>query len=208
MFGASERKLAALVVRPLASKLSSSVAAWLDHWDAREQNSMDIWMASDAEHKRSSPGHVVHYLLDTSDTLGGEVSPVEMSRRLGHSYTIDFVDFLRSLLTVGIEERPWDRARPVPHRELLEHVWGYSPKTRTRTLYSTLHRLRQTIERDASGGPSDSSLQVRPHPRPRRRAAVTENENTRLRRNPDPAQRIENAIPRRSHIVKRRRSTA
>ena len=30
---------------------SRVLAAWLDHWDAREQNSMDVWLASDASNK-------------------------------------------------------------------------------------------------------------------------------------------------------------
>src|SRR5579863_746223 len=50
------------------------LAAWLDHFDAREQNSMDSWIAqgSDGGGKAkpdASPGHVVHYYLDTSDCL-------------------------------------------------------------------------------------------------------------------------------------------
>lgn len=93
------------------------LAAWLDHWDAREQNSMDVWLAADPSDKRSSPGHVVHYVLDTSDTLGGEVSVDEMSRRLGYTYDLDFAEIGRSLITLGAEERPWDHAREMPGRE-------------------------------------------------------------------------------------------
>jgi hypothetical protein len=93
------------------------LSAWLDHWDAREQNSMDVWMAADPKDKRSSPGRVVHYIIDTSDTLGGEVSVPAMSRRLGYSYNFDVVDIVRSLVTFGADERPWDRARPTPGRE-------------------------------------------------------------------------------------------
>ena len=93
---------------------SRVLAGWLDHWDAREQNSMDVWMADAAKQKRSSPGHVVHYIIDTSDTLGGIVDPRDMAARLGHSYLIDFPDILRSLFTFGIDERPWDRALEVP----------------------------------------------------------------------------------------------
>jgi hypothetical protein len=96
---------------------SRLLSAWLDHWDAREQNSMDVWMASDGKHKRSSPGYVVHYVIDTSDSLGGEVGVMDMSRRLGYSYTFDVPDILRSLVTLGIEERPWDHARRVPGHE-------------------------------------------------------------------------------------------
>ena len=96
---------------------SRVLSAWLDHWDAREQNSMDVWMASDPRDKRSSPGHVMHYVIDTSDTLGGEVSYSEMSRRLGYAYDLDFGEIGRALLTFGAQERPWDHARPVPGRE-------------------------------------------------------------------------------------------
>ena len=51
------------------------LAAWLDHFDAREQNTMTSWI-TDAPGGKSkpdaSPGHVVHYYLDTSDCLGSE----------------------------------------------------------------------------------------------------------------------------------------
>ncbi len=96
---------------------SRILSAWLDHWDAREQNSMDVWLASDPSDKRSSPGYVVHYIIDTSDTLGGVVSVDDMSRRLGHSYDFDVAEIFRSLVTFGAEERPWDHARPVPGHE-------------------------------------------------------------------------------------------
>jgi DNA-binding winged helix-turn-helix (wHTH) protein len=36
----------------------------------------------------------------------------------------------------------------VPHEELLEHVWGYASSARTRTVYSTWHRLRAALEVD------------------------------------------------------------
>ncbi|HET7504938.1 MAG TPA: hypothetical protein VFK02_28135 [Kofleriaceae bacterium] len=96
---------------------SRILAAWLDHWDAREQNSMDVWRAVDPSNDRASPGHVVHYLIDLSDTLGGEVSVAEMSRRLGHSYDFDLADIVHSLVTLGADERPWDHARPMIGRE-------------------------------------------------------------------------------------------
>ena len=96
---------------------SRVLAAWLDHWDAREQNSMDVWMASDASDKHSSPGVVMHYVLDTSDTFGGDVTVADMSRRLGYSYDLDFAEIGRSLVTFGAIEQPWDRARIVPGRE-------------------------------------------------------------------------------------------
>jgi hypothetical protein len=97
------------------------LAAWLDHFDAREQNSMDTWMADgpDAKGKPdSSPGHVVHYYLDTSDCLGSEWDWEQVSRRLGYSYVADWGDMGRDLLTLGIPKRPWDRVRREPGMEI------------------------------------------------------------------------------------------
>jgi hypothetical protein len=85
------------------------VAAWLDHFDAREQNSMDTWIADDPEHEASSPGYVRHYYLDTSDTLGSEWDWDSISRRLGHSYLLDFQDIAVDTITLGILPRPWHR---------------------------------------------------------------------------------------------------
>jgi hypothetical protein len=126
------------------------LAAWLDHWDAREQNSMDVWMASDPHDKRSSPGYVVHYVLDTSDTMGGEVSVAEMSRRLGYAYDVDFAEIARALITLGAEERPWDHAREVPGREKFGYYRAedFDPRT-WKPLYPNPAFLRMT-ERDAA----------------------------------------------------------
>jgi hypothetical protein len=129
---------------------SRVLSAWLDHWDAREQNSMDVWMASDPKDKRSSPGHVVHYFLDTSDTLGGEIWLGEMARRLGYSYTLDFSDIFRSLITLGAEERPWDHARRAPGREKFGYLRteDFEPDS-WKPLYPNPAYLRMT-ERDAA----------------------------------------------------------
>ncbi len=92
------------------------LAAWLNHWDSREQNSMDIWIAQDAAHERSSPGYVRHYILDTSDAFGQGID-AESTSRLGFSYELDWGYILTDLVTFGALERPWDRVRVVPGRE-------------------------------------------------------------------------------------------
>src|SRR5262249_8268776 len=58
------------------------LAAWLGHIDAREQNSLDSWIADDPKEPDSSPGQVRHYYLDTSDCLGTEWDWPEISKRL------------------------------------------------------------------------------------------------------------------------------
>ena len=88
------------------------LAAWLDHFDAREQNSLDTWVTSapgapGAKPKPdASPGHVVHYYLDTSDCLGSLWAWEEITRRLGYSYIADWGEMARDLVTLGIPTRP------------------------------------------------------------------------------------------------------
>jgi hypothetical protein len=97
------------------------LAAWLDHFDAREQNSMDSWIADSPEGKGgpdASPGHVVHYYLDTSDCLGSEWDWEVISRRLGYAYVVDWGDMAEDLITLGIPTRPWDRVRHAPGHEI------------------------------------------------------------------------------------------
>jgi hypothetical protein len=96
---------------------SRLLAAWLNHWDAREQNTMDLWLASDARDTRSSPGYVRHYIIDTSDAIGGGIASAVATRRLGHAYLVSLRDVMLDFVTLGLVERPWDRARSVAGRE-------------------------------------------------------------------------------------------
>lgn len=86
------------------------LAAWLNHFDAREQNTMTAWVAT-GPNKTGSPGYVRHYYLDFSDSFGSEWDWDGISRRLGHSYYLDFGDVAEDFLTLGLLDRPWDRAR-------------------------------------------------------------------------------------------------
>jgi hypothetical protein len=87
------------------------VAAWLNHFDAREQNTMDVWFASNSEVADSSPGVVRHYYLDTSDSFGSEWDWDQVSRRLGRSYLLDWGDIATDFITLGIPRRPWEDAQ-------------------------------------------------------------------------------------------------
>jgi hypothetical protein len=97
------------------------LAAWLDHFDAREQNTMDVWISDRKGEPDASPGHVVHYYLDTSDCLGSEWAWDPISKRLGYSYIVDWGDTAADLVTLGIPTRPWDRVKREPGRE----IFGY-----------------------------------------------------------------------------------
>ncbi len=129
---------------------SRLLAAWLAHWDAREQNTMDIWLASDPKQKRSSPGFVRHFILDTSDVIGGAADPVALAKRLGYSYNLDFRDVLVDLVTLGIVDRPWDRAHKIRGREKFAFfsAHDFDPE-RWICLYPNPAMLRMT-ERDGA----------------------------------------------------------
>jgi hypothetical protein len=98
------------------------VAAWLDRFDAREGNTLDSWVADDPKGPPdASPGHVVHYQLDTSETLGSEWAWETISRRLGFSYVVDWGEMAADFVTLGIPVRPWDRVRRAPGREMFAY---------------------------------------------------------------------------------------
>jgi hypothetical protein len=86
------------------------LAAWINHFDAREQNTMDSWIAVDPRVNDSSPGYVRHYYLDTSDSFGSEWDDDRISRRLGNSYLLDFGDIATDFVTFGARTGPWERA--------------------------------------------------------------------------------------------------
>jgi hypothetical protein len=94
------------------------LAAWINHFDAREQNTMDSWIAANPEVPDSSPGYVRHFYLDTSDSFGSEWTDDGISRRLGNSYLLDFGHMGEDFVTLGTIERPWERARRTPGFEL------------------------------------------------------------------------------------------
>jgi hypothetical protein len=84
------------------------VAAWLNHFDTREQNTMDVFMR--AEGKKDGPGYVRHYIIDMGDSFGSRWAVDNISRRLGHSYVFDAGHIAEDFLTLGAIQRPWERA--------------------------------------------------------------------------------------------------
>jgi hypothetical protein len=93
---------------------SRLLAAWIDRVDAREANTLDSWVADRPDRPDSSPGHVLHYMIDTSECLGPAWDWEEITRRLGHSYVFDWGDFAGDFATLGIPRRPWDTTRKAP----------------------------------------------------------------------------------------------
>ena len=90
------------------------IAAWLNHFDSREQNTMNTWMAVNKDDPDSSPGHIRHWYIDLGDCFGSEWDWVGISKRLGHAYYLDFPYLFEDYITFGLIERPWDRALRTP----------------------------------------------------------------------------------------------
>lgn len=98
---------------------SRLIAAWIDHIDAREGNSLDTWIADRKDLPDSSPGHIVHYLLDTSESLGPKWRTFEpVTRRAGYTYVFDWGQFASDLAGLGIAVHPWDYVQKTPGHEL------------------------------------------------------------------------------------------
>lgn len=90
------------------------LAAWINHFDTREQNSMMTWQASNPKDAESSPGYVKHYYLDISDALGSQWALDGISRRLGKSYYFDAKDVGTDFITLGLLDRPWQHSAKNP----------------------------------------------------------------------------------------------
>jgi hypothetical protein len=82
------------------------LAAWLNHFDSREQNTLGAFVKVDDD-----KGYVRHYMIDFGDSFGSVWEPPMLGRRLGHSYTLDFGDIGTDFVTLGAIRRPWDKAR-------------------------------------------------------------------------------------------------
>ncbi len=84
---------------------SRLLSAWLSHVDAREQNTLDLWV------KKGRRQFIKHYILDWGDCLGFRLGAIPFNRRRGHSYYVDFGHMLGDLCSLGIIRRPWHRVR-------------------------------------------------------------------------------------------------
>lgn len=82
------------------------LAAWTQHFDAREQNTLSMWIDSG-----EGQGFVRHAVIDFGDCFGSIWEPPTLGRRLGHSHYFDLSETLSDWFTLGIRTRPWDTAR-------------------------------------------------------------------------------------------------
>ncbi len=89
------------------------LAAWLNHFDTREQNTMDTFLSTNKKDPNAkdpkSPGYVRHYIIDMGDCFGSIWDWDAITWRLGFAYYLDLPYVAEDLVTLGTQERPWDR---------------------------------------------------------------------------------------------------
>lgn len=102
------------------------LAAWLNHFDAREQNTFTTFIPTQPDGR----GYVQHHLIDFGDCLGSAWAWDSMSRRFGHSYYFHVGHVLSDFLTLGLIQRPWDRATLYPEAPLFGYydVANFAPE--------------------------------------------------------------------------------
>lgn len=81
------------------------LAAWLNHVDAREQNSFDVMVQEQGRY------YIRHYQIDWGDCLGFGFNPDRLARRLGHAYAMDFGQAGEDAITLGWLDRPWHHVK-------------------------------------------------------------------------------------------------
>jgi hypothetical protein len=96
--------------------------AWLGRVDDRSGNTVDTWIADGPGAPDSSPGHVIHNILDTSEALGSVYDMGDdIDKRLGYAYVFDWGDVGSDFITLGALTNVWDTVQKKPGKE----AFGY-----------------------------------------------------------------------------------
>lgn len=91
------------------------VAAWINYTDARRGNFFDTFVTR--ENDPPGTGHLVHYFLDFSSTLGSGNTEWK-SPDLGNQYVFDPVVTGKMIFSLGLWTKPWAKLPAVSHPAL------------------------------------------------------------------------------------------
>lgn len=84
------------------------LAAWLNHTDMKEDNTVDMYVSEGDRH------YLRHYFVDFGEALGGHGA--EKGRREdGYEHLFDWENQGKALLSLGLWERPWENLKPSPY---------------------------------------------------------------------------------------------
>lgn len=79
------------------------LASWMNHFDTREQNSLDTFVKVDGEQ------YVRHHYIDFGDGFGWDWLDDGFTRRFGHSYYFDPKDVVMDFFSLGARKRVWEK---------------------------------------------------------------------------------------------------
>jgi hypothetical protein len=100
-------------------RASRLLSAWIDHFDAREGNSLDAWITEvEGGPPDASPGHLIHLMMGTSAALGSSWDWDPITRRLGNAYVVDWGDMAKDVVTLGATTDVWETVRRTPGHEM------------------------------------------------------------------------------------------
>ena len=90
--------------------------SWLNHYDLREGNSIDVIAAEDGQ------ASVKHYLIDFASTLGSAASHPKVPAA-GYEYIVDWFEVGRTIPTLKVIQKDWEKkwdalGRQIPYPEL------------------------------------------------------------------------------------------
>ena len=89
------------------------IASWINHADVKDVNAMDVYVGD----REGKGGHVEHYMLDFGSTMGsGDF--IHGPYRVGHEYIYDGAAIGKSLVTLGLYQRPWEVKGKIPFPEV------------------------------------------------------------------------------------------
>jgi hypothetical protein len=83
------------------------IAAWLNHTDMKEDNSLDMYVGE--------PGnqYLMHYLVDFGEAFGGHQSEKDQPQ-IGYEYGWDYENQGKALFAFGLWHRPWEHQVRTP----------------------------------------------------------------------------------------------
>lgn len=88
-----------------------TIASWLNHWDTKAGNSLDVWVEENGRH------FVRHYLIDFGSTLGSQ-GDEPMPEWVGYETTVDTDQMLLNTIGLGIYVPAWEKNRKVEYTSI------------------------------------------------------------------------------------------
>jgi len=88
-----------------------TIAGWLNHWDTKAGNSLDIYVNDSGTH------YVRHYLIDFGSTLGSQ-GDEPMPIWVGHTNVVDPGQMVKNTVGLGLYVPGWQKGRSIEYESI------------------------------------------------------------------------------------------